>query len=339
MKSMNLKRFASTVMAAVLALALAVPAFASNSTNITGTYRAITLNVTVPTTGSAIINPYGLPFDVSGVSVSGQQITTGAPLLVQNKSSVPLSVSASIVSTVKGSFVFSSTAITDGETGNKGNVEFQMFKAPGVTEANVTDMEAIAPKFAALKDADALCRTVLTKTDATANPAVPAVTQDNIVTLKPANANGELVDGGAAYFRLSGTVAKKPTTAWTTTDGFTAKVTFTFEPTIEEVELADALTAKNEAGTADLGTANTIDGTLDSKATIILDITKLPAGVTVDDWTWESSDTAAATIAEQTPDTKATLTHVAAGSTTVKASGMGSDGKLYSAELAITCNT
>lgn len=336
MKSMNLKRFASTVMAAVLALALAVPAFAS-STNITGTYRAITLNVTVPTTGSAIINPYGLPFDVSGASVSGQQITTGAPLLVQNKSSVPLSVSASIVSTVKGAFVFDDNAITAGETGNKGNVLFQMFKAPGVTEANVTDMEAIAPKFAALKDADALCNTVLTKTDATATPAVPAKEENNIVTLKPANANGELVDGGAAFFRLSGTVAKKPTTAWTTTDGFTAKITFTFEPTIEEVELTDALTAKAADGTSALGTANTIDGTIDTTATIILDTTKLPSGVTVDDWTWESSDTAAATIAEQTPDTKATLTHVAAGTTTVRASGMGSDGKLYSAELEITC--
>lgn len=336
MKSMNLKRFASTVMAAVLALALAVPAFAS-STNITGTYRAITLNVTVPTTGSAIINPYGLPFDVSGVSVSGQQITTGAPLLVQNKSSVPLSVSASIVSTVKGAFVFDANEITQNETGNKGNVQFQMFKAPGVTEANVTDMDVIAPKFAALKDDDALCKTVLTKTDAAATPAVPAVTQDNIVTLKAADADGALVDGGAAYFRLSGTVAKKPTTAWTSTDGFTAKITFTFEPTIEEVELTDALTAKDAVGTGALGTANTIDGTMDTAATIILDTTKLPAGVTVDDWTWESSDTAAATIAEQTPDTKATLTYVAAGSTTVKASGMGSDGKLYSAELEITC--
>lgn len=329
MKFMNLKRFASVAMAGALALSMAVPAFASNATNITGSYRAITLSVVVPTTGSAIINPYGLPYELGeGVSISGQQITTGAPLVVQNKSAVPLSVSASIVGVKKGNFTFDANAIGASETGNKGNVLFQMFEAPGVTEANAADMTVLNPKFAALKDADALCNTVLSETNTTATPAVPAVEEDDIITLKAGNANGELVDGGAAFFRLSGTVAKKPTTPWATTDGFTAKVSFTFEPTVEEAA----------AGTLALPTGVTeLDSLITTSAVVTL-TPSLPTGVTVDDWTWTSSDANAATIAEDTPDTTATLTYVGAGSTTVTVSGMGSDGKLYKATLDVTCS-
>ena len=58
MKSMNLKRFASTALAGALALSMAVPAFAAgNTTVISGAYEAVTLSVTVPTTGKAIIKP------------------------------------------------------------------------------------------------------------------------------------------------------------------------------------------------------------------------------------------------------------------------------------------
>lgn len=333
MKFMNLKRFASVAMAGALALSLTAPAFATNSTNITGSYRAITLNVTVPTTGQAIINPYGLPYSVGEATISGQQITTGAPLLVQNKSTVPLSVSASIVSAKKGNFVFDANTIGTSETGNKGNVLFQMFEAPGVTEANATDTEVLNPKFAALKDADALCSTVLTETNLTASPAVPAVEENDIVTLKAANANGELVDGGAAFFRLSGTVAKKPTVAWTTTDGFTAKITFTFEPTVATAS-AGALAATAVDGT-DLTTDNTINGTTETAAKITL-TPALPSGVTVADWTWTSGTEATATVAEGTPDTTATVTRVAAGTTVITVTGTGSDGVVYSANLTIT---
>lgn len=328
MKFMNLKRFASTAMAGVLALSLAAPAFAAgNSTNITGTYRAITLSVTVPTTGSAIINPYGLPYELAeGVNISGQQITTGAPLLVQNKSAVPLSVSASIVSVKKGSFTFDNNAITTGETGNKGNVLFQMFEAPGVTETNATDMDVLNPMFAALKDEDALCNTVLTETNATATPAVPAVEEDDIVTLKAGSAAGELVDGGAAFFRLSGTVAKKPTTAWTTTDGFTAKVTFTFEPTAET----------GDAGTIAWDASNgSLDATINTTGTATL-TPDLPSGVTVTTWNWTSSDTSVATVATTTTAAMV-VTRVATGTATISVSGTGSDGIVYTASTTVTC--
>lgn len=324
MKFMNMKRFASTVMAGALAVSLAVPAFAAgNSTNITGTYRAITLNVAVPTTGSAIINPYGLPFELGAATVSGQQITTGAPLLVQNKSSVPLSVSASVVGTVKGNFEFSAAAVNPTtEIDNKANVVFQMFEAPGVTAANATDMDVLNPMFAALEDDDALNSTVIGTT---------ATNAADITVLKQANADGDVVDGGAAFFRLSGTVAKKPTTAWATTDGFTAKVSFTFEPG----------QLRASAGTIATGTLtndNTLDGSIDTSTILTLTPT-LPSGVTVDEWTWTSSDVAAATVTVDSTDSKkATAQYVAAGSTTITVSGTGSDNVAYSATINITCS-
>lgn len=333
MKSMNLKRFASTVMAAVLALALAVPAFATNATNITGTYRAITLAVTVPTTGSAIINPYGLPYELGeGVSISGQQITTGAPLLIQNKSAVPLSVSASATGTVKGDFVFSATDPTTAGTGGASLttkaalVKVQLFPAAGIDESKATDTAALNQAFKALPDdsADPAKDIVVGTTAAEAT---------DILTLAAGNASGELVDGGAAFFRLSGTVVKKPATPWAAADGFTVKIAFTFEPTVEEAE-AGTLAATKADGTA-LTTANTIGATTDTTAKITL-TPSLPQGVTVADWTWASSDTDSATIAENTPDTSATLTYAWAGSTIVSVSGMGSDGKLYTASITIT---
>ena len=61
MKFMNMKRFASTTMAGVMALSLAVPAMAvDQSTVITATYAETTLDVTVPANTNATINPYGL---------------------------------------------------------------------------------------------------------------------------------------------------------------------------------------------------------------------------------------------------------------------------------------
>ncbi|MCI8538583.1 MAG: hypothetical protein HFF18_07985 [Oscillospiraceae bacterium] len=323
MKFMNLKRFASTVMAGAMALSLAAPAFAAgSSTNITGTYRAITLAVTVPTTGSAIINPYGLPYELSdSVNISGQQITTGAPLLIQNRSAVPLSVSASAIGTVKGDFLFAATAPADSVTTKSGHVVVQMFAAAGVTEANATDTDILNQKFAALPEESA---------DSSKDIVVgtAAASQDDILTLKAGNANGELVDGGAAFFRLSGSVVKKPTVAWAATDGFTVKVAFTFEPTV--------MTAS--AGTVDADNSNvSLDSSVITSESVTL-TPALPSGVTVTDWAWSSDNTSAATVEVSSSDSKkATVTYVSSGSATITVTGTGSDGTVYSATIDFTC--
>lgn len=325
MKFLNKKRVASTVLAGAMALTMAAPAFAAaNETTVTGTYAAITLAVTVPTTGKAVINPYGLPYKLDDTtSISGQYVTTGAPLMVQNKSQVPLSVSASILTQEKGNFKFSATDAT-AETTTKGNVVFQMFPAAGITEDNAADTEVLNAKFAALKDDteghDA------TK-DITLVAGTTAAKADDIIALKAGNADGELVDGGAAFFRLSGTVAKKAT--WATTDGFVAKIAFTFEPTtIAEPTPSAGTIASDAVGNLDTFTTSAL-------LTLTPD---LPSGVTVSDWRWTSSQTGVATVAEESDDTTATVTRVAAGTTTITVSGTGSDDITYEATIDVTCD-
>lgn len=72
-------RILSGAMAGALALSLAVPAFASNSTDITGTYQAVTIDVTVPTSGTAQINPT--------VWTSKSRMRPTAPLWAQSPAS------------------------------------------------------------------------------------------------------------------------------------------------------------------------------------------------------------------------------------------------------------
>lgn len=269
MKFMNLKRFASTALAGALALSMATPAFAANNntTTINGSYTPITLAVTVPATGTAIINPYGLPYQVAGETVVGQQITTGVPLMIQNRSAVALKVGATLSATATtGVTLDASNASTDYDTATTKNlkVEFQAFEATGVTEST-SEITAVAPQFAALEDDDAQLTGVITTT------AAPA-TGD--LVLREGNADSELQDGGAAFFRLSGKATKAA--AWAEADKFTATIAFTFTPA----------TYTRSAGTLDTPTVTTgVAGTITLTP---------PTGVTPKAGTiaWSSSDPA-----------------------------------------------
>ena len=96
----NLKaRICSGAMAGVLALSLAVPAFAAGNTpmntqtEITATYQKVDIKVIVPQTGTALINPYGLDLKVKDaanneVTISGQKIVT-APMSLKNHCDEP----------------------------------------------------------------------------------------------------------------------------------------------------------------------------------------------------------------------------------------------------------
>lgn len=251
MKFINKKRIASATLAGALALSMMTPAFAAekNTTNISGTYTPITLAVTVPSTGRAIINPYGLPYTIGeNLSISGQQITTGAPLTVQNRSSVALDVSAKLTGEVPAGsgFTFNATAPTDTETDKKAQVVFQMFPAMAITEATLEDTDILMGGFANLKDEDALPSTPVAVISTTPSDV------SNILTLREGNSSSELQKGGAAYFRLSGKVAKKAD--WQSTDTFSVKVAFTFTPSTF-VKDAGSLAATGSSNLGSIGTA------------------------------------------------------------------------------------
>lgn len=250
MKSTNLKRFGAAALSGAMALSMAAPAFAAdpNTVTINGEYKAITLNVTVPTSaGSALINPYGLPVDltheetptgggdpetVKDATISGQQITTAAPLMISNQSGVALAVSAEVSGTVAGNTKLIEDAtkvnVAEAEGTDQGKVlnnvaaKFEAFAAP-TFEGNPDDWadEDKNLAFAALKSEDAVL-TAPVLTDATTTTGSLVLREGDDEDLPQA--------GSAAFIRLSGSVAKKPETPWATTDKFVTTIAFTFEP-------------------------------------------------------------------------------------------------------------
>jgi hypothetical protein len=167
-----MKKIGSLALAGVMAFSLAIPAFASDdsgekkedessssttettettgtntTTEIETTYQEIPIAVTVPTTGAAQINPYGLPVEVKDgddviAEITGQQITT-APLYITNNGNIALSVGATVTAETKGSVnLVTSAIVTSGKSANTGKdiyAYLQMAKVADVKDVVVTD--------------------------------------------------------------------------------------------------------------------------------------------------------------------------------------------------------
>lgn len=325
MKFINMKRFASTVMAGALTMSLAVPAFAADSqTVITATYAETALEVTVPANTGATINPYGLPVTMEDATtvLSGQPITISTPLMIENKSAVALKVGASVATTVETGMTLATaaTGVAD-KTTKELYVEFQAFEAAGIDGATVADPTETNPAWAALKDADAVLKAVLA---AGATPVnATAVTAGKDLVLREGK-DGLSQAGGVAFVRLSGVVAKKPTTAWATTDKLVATITYSFEPAVYT----------KSAGTLNPATTTiSLGGTPQQSLTFT---SALPTGVTAVETTYTSSDPTVLEVATN----GANVTGKAAGKATVTVTIKGSDGIIYTATTAeITVTT
>ena len=241
MKTMK-NRVLSGAMAGVLAMSLAVPAFAaSNSTEITGTYKAVTIDVTVTPTASAFINPYGLDLEVSKdgseitdstpaadkVTISGQKIVT-TPMSLQNKTAMDLTVGATLVGEVKeaSDMRLAAAPLAADDTSKPAFVYLQAAQEPTLTGTfTATDAAAIAAKYAAwaASDYDAAKDVIL---------GIREVTKQGLVTLAAADVGTSSFKAGSiALYRLAGDCVSTPRgDGWTAADGFTANVAFTFAP-------------------------------------------------------------------------------------------------------------
>ncbi len=267
---MKLKKTLAIALAAVMALSMSVTAFAAgNVTTLTGKYEEFDVNVTVPTTGTVVINPYGMPYtlddDVS--SATGQLVSK--TMYIANRSSVALSVGATVVATketTSGITFVDAVAATD--TAKNVQLQLDVWGDDTVVDGDEQDPSVVDPIYASLTGSpDGTVALANTTVD---SKTVYTGTGEGLVVLREGN-EGEMQTGGLAFFKLNGAVVKSPTTAWAATDTFTATVTFTFEPT----------TYVFNGGT--LTNANISDGTLVVSAasdgqTVTL---TLPSGVTV----------------------------------------------------------
>lgn len=241
---MKTKRLLTLALAGAMSVSMAVPAFAAvsnTSTKITSKYAAADIAVTVPKTGTAVINPYGIGMSVaksdgSKVQITGQIAT--APLLITNESGMKLEVGAAVTGVVKegSTLKFATEATADADpalTTKSAFVQLQWVKAPdsvlGDNAAEVTDL-AIDE---IVKDAtwtNAAAVTVGTKEakpeDDVTLPVMEAATVD-----ADSGAFEAYPKGSVVLYRLTGDCVESPKDAWATTDGFDVNVAFTFKPT------------------------------------------------------------------------------------------------------------
>lgn len=280
MKFMNMKRFGSVAMAGALALSLTVPAFAGsaqpkNSTVITGGYTEIPISVTVPTTGTANINPYGLPVALTKstdatVNLVGQQITHEV-LSVRNNGDVALDVDVKSFAVLpKGEVSIAATADTDKAI----KVELQVAGLDDAKYALAPDNDSLGDLLIdAFADDNTWTGAKSVAAPAAAANATTVVTPATIAKAAALGAatvaDGEVTAYGKssiALFRLKGTLAADPKTGsaenpWEAADGFTATVVFKFAPVSAgdatlSVAMGSGATATTATATFTAGTSN-----------------------------------------------------------------------------------
>lgn len=256
MKSMNLKRFGAAVMGGVMALSMAVPAFASANVEITGTFEEMEIAVVVTDSGEAQINPYGLPVkitksDKTTVEISDEQITSSV-LSLRNQSTTPLDVNVSsfAVKPTGGMEIINAALAPATNKGKQVHVDLEVAPLNDSTLAVLTTEkidDKLIDKFAAdatwsgLAAANKLAAP--NATAATAATVTGAKSTAALATLGAAtvNSDNKTVYGAKsiALFRLKGTLNSDPVKTesgndvddpWASTDGFTATIAFTFKP-------------------------------------------------------------------------------------------------------------
>ncbi len=323
-------RVLSGALAGALAVTMAVPAFAT-STVIEGSYEAPTIEVTLPQTGEALINPYGMPVELNPSattpsSIVGAQIVT-KPLAIVNNSAVDLKVSATVTATAKGDLRLATSKPSSSDTTKSAYVYLQMTNSTlDVNNAAGAGADAIAGM--ALDDvAEAVAaweqKAYTSATDLLLS-GTAAATKNDMLVLKASDttgANPAAQVGSVGLYRLAGQVVASPRDAWAEADGFEATVAFSFRP--------DFTSASIDNTTLSLSMGGTKTG----------DLTVSLSGAEIVSAEWESDDESKATVAPDTSVTngsKATVTGVATGSANITATITASNGLTYTITCAVT---
>lgn len=308
----------------------------------------------VPTTGTAQLNPYGLPVNVAiseeaVTPITGQKITT-QPLSIKNIGTVKLDV--------KGTLLVKPTGDVSIDTA-KGN------NADGTSKTIAVSLEVVGlddNKYKVSADDEGLvfalnaafaADATWTNKQSLAAPAyakggtAPAAAKSTnaMATLGAATVADDVITFGKdsiALFRLSGDLNEEPVKAatspatgtvdfpWTTEDGFEAKIAFKFTPHQDPPSAGDA-TLTMAPTTASLGSSST------TTASLTATFAAGTSGLTVASWAWTSSNTSAATVGGATSGT-VTVTYAGTGSTTVTCTATLSNGATLTATCAVTCS-
>ncbi len=233
------------ILVLALTLAVAIPVLATD-TVITGRYKEIKLEVVLPSSTTAIINPYGLPVEIksdSGASlgkVTGNQIVADKPLVGYSLCEVDLDVKATITGEAQGDFRLATAAPLATDTTKSGLVFFEMKAVSDLGYTLTPDANAIGSLDGA-KVYNELNTWGKTQYAASNKNQVlvgtrAVTTEDPLCTLKAGtkDANGVVTEPSAnGYFvaRLNGDVVDTPREEWVATDGVNVTITWIIAPT------------------------------------------------------------------------------------------------------------
>lgn len=226
MKKTN-QRWLSAAMAMAMAASMTVPALAADTTvdktgedgkysaktTITGELKAPTIKLTVPQTGTVIINPYEMTVNSEATGnedVSDQIIS--ATQFIKNESAVDINVSATVIGKPAegGEAVLATSALKGSETTKS------VFMYLEIGESS--DGSADPSWKGSYVSSDPNMVAVTSR----------STTKANMYTLPSAGDDSSTPT--YAGFRLNGAAASKPTKAWTTNDKVDVEIAFTFDP-------------------------------------------------------------------------------------------------------------
>jgi len=237
---MKFKKFASAVMAGVMALSLTAPAFASSGkVDVTGAINLPTINVVLPTAASLTLNPYGLNVKLSKTDTEGVTDKVISPTMyVKNLSNIGLQVKATVAGTVgKGSTAEFLTSAPTAASTDKGAYVYVLFN---IQDDATTELEAPASTptpgtthgtalVNVVADGDDPTEVTGYELDATASTTPATINQ-----LAP-TAGKEPAEGGVLAIRFFGDAVASPKDhdgnliPWTDKDTLSASIAFTFE--------------------------------------------------------------------------------------------------------------
>lgn len=212
---MTRKRLLCAVTALVLLISAQPAAMAASnerSTIITTTTKMPTINVTVPSKGSVVINPLSLPVSISGEESTEQIVCT--PRCLVNKSDISLTVDITVTGAIKdGSGMKLASSPTNGAgTDKEAFIYFEIHQA----DSEDTDHVEWDDEYDPTQHIVVMNNTSVIKTD--------------MLTLPAKTLDGEIAPGGYAPFRLAGDAVRDPDTAWKKADGINVVIAFTFTP-------------------------------------------------------------------------------------------------------------
>ncbi len=235
------------ILVLALTLVAAVPVLAKTSdTVITGRYKDIQIEVVVPSSTTAIINPYGLPMDITddnGASlgkVSDNQIITATPLVGYSMCEVPVDINVTVTGEPQGDFRLALEKPTTTDTTKSGLVYFEIKPVNDLGYSGSTDTNPIgklvgSKVYTELKNwskgsysASATNQVLVgTRAVTTTTPVCKlnaAQTDTNGKVTGPATTNGYFVA------RLNGDIVGTPRDEWVTSDGVNVTISWIITP-------------------------------------------------------------------------------------------------------------